>query len=313
MSDYSLYEEQVKESGRGPRIIGEIPSIPISHLNQNFSNNNVAFGQSSISTFNMISSPKQIEGMFIIGQWEPQITRTPFELSFNEFSTLHYAEMMKLQDEAYKSCNTLLADAWARGKRQVIICDKRIVYETESDADLPNSFVEQIARQHDKACYVFVSPDIVEECQWSLIDSNDHYPTLSVYIGDPNLDSSKIDKEFTNINADFDTGNPKYKIFPSESFPSSLVPVPRFGLRNTNHLAKHYYYFDKDLQICVRSTGGIIHSVTCPVRIVTDWNNGALLQANPNRLGFVGRDLIRQLMIKIELDPIKNTTRIMES
>jgi hypothetical protein len=56
-----------------------------------------------------------------------QTLSDPFALSFNQFLHLSYAEATYLQDEVYKRFSKSLEDAWEAGKRQVVICDGKIV------------------------------------------------------------------------------------------------------------------------------------------------------------------------------------------
>lgn len=88
----------------------------------------------------------------------------PFALTFDQFLNLHLDQAVKMQKKAYDLCKDVLFDAWKKGFRQVVICDKKIIYRNTSNEDISTEIVEQLAKQHNKACYVFSSPDMVEEC-----------------------------------------------------------------------------------------------------------------------------------------------------
>ena len=244
--------------------------------------------------------------------WRYPAPQDPFNLSFTEYSRLTYREALELQNEVYRVFSNLLKDAWRSGKRQVVICDGKIIYETESLEDIPNDKIMELAKNSDKACYVFSAPDIVEESAWILVDEEDYYPTISLFLGAEDLDESHI-IQTQQIAADFDTGNPIYKIFNanqlSEPFSSFTPPV-----RTGTHLGRSYTYFQKKARICVKDMSGKVHSIVRDVRLVKDWKGCAMIcgvgYAFPNRTGYVGRDLLRDLGIKIELNPITKISRI---
>jgi len=260
----------------------------------------------------MLTNPQPVRETFSVISWVYTPTQDPFSLSFAEYSRLSYREALELQNEVCKAKSNLLNDAWRRGKRQIVICDGKIVYETESLEDIPNDKIMELAKTYDKACFVFSAPDIVEESAWILVDEEDYYPTIPLYLGTEDLDESHI-TQTRQIAADFDTGNPIYKIFDANQLPeplSSFTPPVRTG----THLGRNYMYFQKHAKICVKDMSGKVHSILRDVRLVKDWKGCAMMcgsgYAFPNRTGYVGRDLLRDLEIKIELDPITRISRI---
>ena len=94
--------------------------------------------------------------------WTQEPISDPFELSLKEFLALDYGEALNLQNEAYRRCSRLLEDAWKRGVRQAVVCEGKIVFESRDEEDIPNETVERLAKEYNKACYVFSAPDIVE-------------------------------------------------------------------------------------------------------------------------------------------------------
>jgi hypothetical protein len=167
----------------------------------------------------------------------------------------------------------------------------------------------ELAKKYNKACYVFSTSEMVEESAWTPINEDDDYPTIGIYCGAVDSEESEIVKNFPVINADFDTGNPVYKVFDANQLPESVASfLP--PLRHDTHLGRHYPYYQKTVKLCVEDSEGKIHSVVRDIRLVKDWTGSALLQVSPNRVGFVGRDLVRDLKIKVELDPVRKTTQI---
>jgi hypothetical protein len=86
---------------------------------------------------------------------------------------------------------------------------RKIIYETKALDDIPNEVVMALAKERNRACYVFSAPDIVEELAWTpTMPPFDDYPTIALYLGGEKSDEIKIDDNgvFTKINSDFDTG-----------------------------------------------------------------------------------------------------------
>ena len=245
-------------------------------------------------------------------KWSLEVTKDPFNLSFDEFTSLSLEEASDLLTQVYELCKNLLREAWKKGARQVVICKGEIVYESEKLEDISNEVIEQLGKKNNKACYVFSAPDEIEESAWVPVTKGDYYPTINVYLGKEDSDERDIIENSSPINADLDTGNPIYKIFNAGKIIEPLTRFKPFQIRQGEHLRRRYNYFLKEAKICVMDVKRKINSKVYRVRLVTDWDGCALLQANPNRIGFVGRDILRDLGIKLELDSINNRTRILD-
>jgi hypothetical protein len=238
---------------------------------------------------------------FTLVGWEYQeedlgcINDDPFALTFDEFLSLPLKKAEKLQKKAYEICKSQLQDAWKRGLRQVVvICDKKIIYNNTSSQDISSEIVEKLVKQYNKACYVFSSPDMVEEyCVWTQIDDYDFYPTICMHVGAENMeDSDLIKKTLLPIHVDFDTGNPYYRIFDANQFTGSLTSFTAFEMALGKHLGANYTYFQKKVKIGINSDSGNTRSIVRKVRMVRDWQGSAMLQASPKRKGYVGRDIV---------------------
>jgi len=238
--------------------------------------------------------------------------RSPFSLSLREFRSLELDEAKELLRRVYGLCKDLLEEAWKKGFRQVVICDGKVIFESKDIEDIPNETVERLAKEYDKACYVFSAPDAVEESDWTPLGDDDFYPTLGVYLGTEDLEESEIIKSFPPIYADLDTGNPSYKIFNAKRLAEQLTRFIPTQMRQGVHLGRAYIYFSKKVKICVQDISGNATSFTYSVRLVKDWDDCALLQASPNREGFIGRDVLRDLRIRLKLDPIEKVTQILD-
>lgn len=250
---------------------------------------------------------------FTLVGWEyQQDDLDPFAITLDQFLSLPLEEAEKLQKKAYEICRSHLQDAWKKGVRQVVICDNKIIYGNTSSEDISTEIVEKLAREYNKACYVFSSPDMVEEyCVWTQIDDHDFYPTICMHLGAEDMEDSDLIKSTSAINVDFDTGNPNYRIFDANQFTETLTSFTALEMAFGKHLGVNYTYFQKKVKIGIKGDTGNTRSIVRKVRMVKDWQGSALLQTSPKRKGYVGRDIIRDLAIKLELDPSNRTTRIL--
>ncbi|MCW3984880.1 MAG: hypothetical protein NWE91_00465 [Candidatus Bathyarchaeota archaeon] len=244
--------------------------------------------------------------------WELFPSKDPFSLSFTEFINLELNETEELLKRVYDSCKYLLEKAWKEGTQQVMICDGKIILRSKEIDGISSEDIERVAKEKDKACYAFSAPDVVEESVWTSIDNNDSYPTLQVYLGTEDSDDNEIVENSSPVYADLDTGNPYLKVFDANQLSEPLTKFSPLQMRSGVHLNRNYTYYNKRVKMCVKDINGNINSITCSVRFIRDWIGCALLQASPNRRGFIGRDMLRILNIRLKLDPLKKITQILD-
>lgn len=312
MADVVTIEEQMRESMRGPRIYGVfLPAIG-SKLT-GIPSNTPFIQPTGIPSDIPAIQPSQISQMPSIESWEfiPSSPEDPFSLSLGDFLNLELDVVEEMLRRVSDLCKGLLEKAWGRGLQQVVICDGEIVLESRDVEGISNEAVERLAKERKKPCYVFSAPDVVEDSIWTPINNNDFYPTLPVYVGTENSDEAEI-LETNPIYADLDTGNPSYKIFSANELIEPLTSFTSLEMGIAEHLKRDYIYFRKTAKICVKDVSGNVNSIVCIIRVIRDWEGCALLQASPNRKGFIGRDILRALGIRLKLDPLEKTTRILD-
>jgi hypothetical protein len=243
--------------------------------------------------------------------WELIPSKDPFNLSFAEFQILSLNESEELIKIVFELCKDLINDAWTNGYRQIIICDKKIIFRTELNEPISAKKVEELAKKQNKACYVFSAPDTVEESVWAPVENGDAYPTIKLYLGPEQATEKGIVNNITPVCPDFDTGNPDYKIFDANILHQELQKFNPFELRVGTHLGCTYSYYLKEAKICIKDIEGNLNSHVCPIRLVRDWAGCAVLQASPKRTGYVGRDLLRALKVRLKIDFLANSTKIL--
>jgi hypothetical protein len=246
-------------------------------------------------------------------RWELVPSKDPFDISFAEFQELSLVEIEELIKMVYETCKNIINDAWASGYLQIAICDKKIIFQTQDAKPITADFVKQLAKEHNKACYVFSAPDTVEESVWTPVDKDDAYPTIKIYLGPKGSTEKGIINNVAPVFPDLDTGNPCYKIFDANRLHQELQKFSAFELRIGTHLGGPYSYYTKDAKICVEDIKGNINSFICTIRLVRDWSTCAVVvKTSPLRTGFVGRDLLRALRIRLKIDPLTCTTQILD-
>ncbi len=232
----------------------------------------------------------------------------PFGISLGEFLSLGLQETGRLHEEAGKRCKSLLHEAWKRGMKQVIICNEKVVYETDEN-EILSTRVKEEAEKRIMPCYAFSAPDQIEECDWSQVESDDYYPTVELRISP--AETSHLETDSVSVVADFDTGNAVTKAFDVSIIGQSLGKLSPFERARGRHPAGAYNYFRKRAKIWVKDEDGKVHSAVCDdIRLVEEWQHSPLVSLAQNRIGFVSRDIIRLLRVRVELDPISRSTRI---
>lgn len=89
-----------------------------------------------------------------------------------------------------------------------------------------------------------------------------------------------------------------------------LRKYENIDLGQSTHLNQRYTFFRKILKICVMDLEGNINSRIYQTRILPFWRGSALLLASPNRVGFIGRDILHDFQIILQLDSTRYVSRI---
>ncbi|MGI0024604.1 MAG: hypothetical protein ACREA4_05600, partial [Nitrososphaera sp.] len=132
-------------------------------------------------------------------------------------------------------------------------------------------------------------------------------------LGEGNTPDSEIAKSFVKYDADFDTGNSFLKIFNGNLMPEVMKQFTNRDFRTAVHTSDvEYSFFEKTMKLATYDSSRKLHSTVDQVRLVKYWDTCSVLENNKNRIGFVGRDMLRKLGIRITLDPHTKTTRVMD-
>lgn len=89
-------------------------------------------------------------------------TPYPFRITAGVYNSMTSSEVNSLYDEVYKMFKKTLKAKWEKGMKQVVICNGEVAFETDNEEDIISNIVEDISKRHNRACYTFSAPDIIE-------------------------------------------------------------------------------------------------------------------------------------------------------
>lgn len=244
-------------------------------------------------------------------------TADPFDLSLDLVQSLRNDEYNSLIKRLYD-----IHGDWIRRKLQetnaglMVVCNRQVIHTSKDEYDFS---ANEVAKEHEqkvgKPCYIIGRQSLIEEqIAWSnlgersYLRNGDFYPTIEFHLGREDWSEEKLFKEGISITSDFDTGNANTSAF-DEDICRDIVDQP--GMRMSKpHLTRMYIYNVRNMKIGIEAEGKR-RSLTKPVEGVEDWDNSdnPLKQINPQREGFVGRDLMLELLIKVILDPKEHISR----
>lgn len=233
----------------------------------------------------------------------------PFSVSLSAFLRMSAGMTRKLQAQVGATYAKLLKKEWGDGVKQLVICDGEVVYRTNDEEEILSETIDEEARNHDKPCYAFAAPAVIEESAWLQVSGDDYYPTIDVELDriDP-LGEGETSQPPIHITADFDTGNVISKLFSAEEVGILLGPISALHWEPQRGPWGDYRFIRKPAILSVRDENGGVHQLRCSVQLVEKWE--IVQKNNPTRKGFVGRDLLRRLAIRVELNPATRRTSV---
>jgi hypothetical protein len=234
----------------------------------------------------------------------------PFDIPLDKYRRI-------MNDERYSSlANQILVKLdelygdWIREKfretkaQSIVVCDRKVVFYSKNRYEPSDGEVRKMEEKMGKPCYVITGEPLIEErSNWSFLSESDYYPTVEIYLGRIDWSDDDVFEKGIKVRSDFDTGNPEYTVLDEKTCRrmESEIPLRRVGY----HLGRRYFYFPRMMKVGItdRRRNRCLSKI---VEGVDNWNNVELNPyrlANPNREGFIGRDLMLKLLFRITLDP----------
>ncbi|MEM0172256.1 MAG: hypothetical protein QXV57_06825 [Thermoproteota archaeon] len=191
-----------------------------------------------------------------------------------------------------------------RKAESLLVCDKKVIAASKNRYGFTLRQITQAEDELGKPCYLLSGEALIEEnAEWSRLGDEDYYPAIEVYLGKEEWSDESVFNKGVKVRSDFDTGNPEYAVF-NEAYCRRILEEAD-GIGYGQHLGRGYSYYFRSMKIGIRD-GEKGRCLTKIVEGVDNWSDIRLnpyIIANPNREGFVGRDLMLKLFFKITLDP----------
>lgn len=222
---------------------------------------------------------------------KPPSLPDPFDIPIVERDSMNPKQLSELYDRLLEEYGIMVKRYLKMGSRFVVLCDKRVVFS--SDREISDEDIRELERKYGKVCYI-LTEDLIEESSWMPLGDEDYYPTIEIILGRTDWEAKEIFGHGLRVIADFDTGNPDIAAFSDEELSPLKVMVPRI-MRRAIHLGRYYDYYLLKVRIGICDASGERRCIQKTCRSVLFWREverNPFLLANPNRKGFIGRDLM---------------------
>jgi hypothetical protein len=252
-------------------------------------------------------------------QLEILAIKDPFKVSFAEFERMSEEEQAQLRCVALRRYGQWVDAELARRKAAwiLVVGGEVISYETCLDSLPTRSYAYTIAQQKKLAPFLFTKEPLIEEVAlpshisiWSSLAPDDAYPTIPVLIAHSELPDDALVLKGLSLIADFDTGSPA--IFLNQDNVrgcgvdlEDLMPLTRF------HLGRPYHYVVPTMKVAIPTRADTIRSGVFQVYAVRDWSNSPLTLVNLSRQGLVGRNVLLQFGMEINLNGQSQSTTVL--
>jgi len=237
-----------------------------------------------------------------------------FLLSFEDYLALSDDELDEIQIAAYKDHHAWIDHELAqRHAKWILVCGGKIVESSKVLNDHPSDDkMYAVGKQLGYAPFVFMAGPIIEESEWAVLRNNDFYPSLSVTLGGTNWDRDEVLINGILLDADFDTGSGNTLLDYDRLRSKGIITSQRSKRAHERfHLGQSYRYYFLSVQIAVTTETGEIFFKDVSAMCVRNWQQGPLCLANSVRKALVGRDVLLEFPLRVELNGGKRKTKIL--
>ncbi len=207
----------------------------------------------------------------------PSVTRDLFAISFNEYLAMPQAERETIDILAYnRYSNWIGQELNQHDARWILVCGGKVVESGPTLRSYPRSQkLQAVGEQYGLIPFVFLRGPMIEESIWAVLPFNvmlDYTQLLEKGI----ISDQVIEK-----------------------------------LHVHSHLNRDFYYYSRWVRIGVITENDEMISGVIEALCVRDWAKSPLILSNRSRQALVGRNLLYELPLRIELDGRKRTTQIL--
>jgi len=240
-----------------------------------------------------------------------------FLISFEDYLALSDEEGEKLKLLAYEKYQHWIYDELAsRRARWMLICGGKIIEWSSKLNEYPTREKRRaLGRQMGYAPWTFIANPLIEESYWTAIpdnDDNDFYPSLSIAFGAENWNQEDIIKRGLKLDADFDTGSGNIMVDYSLLRSKNIIEN-QYGqdTESGKHLGLPYKCYVLPVQVVIIDETGEGISKIFSAYCVRDWQHSSFCLVNPVRKALLGRNLLYEFPLRVELDGGNRTTKIL--
>jgi hypothetical protein len=245
----------------------------------------------------------------------PSVTRDLFAISFNEYLAMPQAERETIDILAYKRySNWIEQELNQHDARWILVCGGKVIESGPTLRSYPRSQkLQAVGEQYGLMPFVFLRGPMIEESIWAVLPYNDSYPSLPIIVAAENENPPNLKASGLIIDdADLDTGSTDVMLDYEQLLENGIITdqvVEKLHVHS--HLNRDFYYYSRWVRIGVITENDEMISGVIEALCIRDWAKSPLVAVNRSRQALVGRNLLYELPLRIELDGRKRTTQIL--
>jgi hypothetical protein len=237
-----------------------------------------------------------------------------FLISFDDYLALSDEEGEELKLMAYeKYGDWIYRELAERRAKWMLICKGEIVEWSPTLDDYPSREKRHaIGRQMGYAPWTFIANPVIEESYWAAVADNDFYPSLSIALGAANWNEEDVIKKGLKFDADFDTGSGNIMLDYTLMRSRNIIEN-QYGKETESgkHLGRPFQCYVLPIQVAITDETEKVVSKLMSAISIRNWQQSPLCLVNPVRKALVGRNLLYELPLRVELDGGNRTTKIL--
>lgn len=239
-----------------------------------------------------------------------------FQISRGEFIALPPDEIEKISVDIWKENGEWIDEQFAaRQAKWLLVVGGRLVASYPDDDSRPSDEeLQQIEQREGRIAWMLGHEDeemIEEGVAWSAISTNDAYPTLPVTVAHKNWNAEEVEREALSYTADLDTGSPFILLNYKELVAHGIVPrQPLSHMLRKNHLGRSYMTCRLPVALWVEDERAKKHRLEYHCECVLEWDASPFRLTNPQRQALVGRPLLLEFPLTVELDGAKKQSKV---
>ncbi len=239
-----------------------------------------------------------------------------FQLTREEFVALPPEEAGALPLQMWKENEEWLDEQFAvRDAKWLLVVGGKILASYPDDCNLPSEEeLHQIEQREGKMGMLLGHEDeeqIEESVDWSAVAEEDAYPTLPVSVAHPQCSAEDLEKQALSYVSDLDTGSPFVLLNYDELLSHRIIRMQQLiNMRRKQHLGRSYTSCRLPVALWVEDERGEKHRLDYHCECVLEWNSSPFRLTNPRRQALVGRPLLLEFPLTVELDGAKKQSKV---